>query len=95
MLRDAGGAAHAIVITVADRLGSGLDHLREQGADLVLLDLSLPDSSGLATFDTLHAAAPSRPVVVLSGLADESMAITAVHLFIPRWEPVRIGGQTE
>jgi phosphoserine phosphatase RsbU/P len=79
MLRDAGGSANAIVVAVADRLASGLDHLHDLGADLVLLDLSLPDSTGLATFDTLHASAPMTPVVVLSGLADESIAITAVH----------------
>ncbi|HEY2596790.1 MAG TPA: HAMP domain-containing sensor histidine kinase [Chloroflexota bacterium] len=79
MLRDAGGAANSIVVSVADRLSDGLQHLHEQGADLVLLDLSLPDSTGLATFDTLHAAAPTTPVVVLSGLADESVAVNAVH----------------
>jgi len=79
MLRDAGGSANAISVSVADRLATGIQHLHEQGADLVLLDLSLPDSSGLATFDTLHAAAPGTPIVVLSGLADESVAVTAVH----------------
>jgi phosphoserine phosphatase RsbU/P len=81
MLRDAGRSTSLITIdvSVADRLSSGLEHLREYGADLVLLDLSLPDSSGLATFDSLHAAAPSTPVVVLSGLADENVAVTAVH----------------
>ncbi len=79
MLRDAGGDAHAIDVNVADRLSSGLQYLQEHGADLVLLDLSLPDSTGLATFDALHAATPLTPVVVLSGLADERVAITAVH----------------
>jgi sigma-B regulation protein RsbU (phosphoserine phosphatase) len=79
MLRDAGGVANAIDVRVADRLSAGLLHLSEHGADLVLLDLSLPDSTGLATFDAVHAATPSTPVVVLSGLADESVAITAVH----------------
>jgi signal transduction histidine kinase len=81
MLRDAGRSTSFIdvEVSVADRLSSGLEHLRARGADLVLLDLSLPDSSGLATFDTLHAEAPSTPVVVLSGLADENVAVTAVH----------------
>jgi signal transduction histidine kinase len=79
MLRDAGGSAHAVAVALTDRLSSGMDHLREHGADLVLLDLSLPDSTGLDTFDALHTAAPLTPVVVLSGLADESVAITAVH----------------
>ena len=79
MLHDAGRAGDAIEVNVADRLYNGLQHLSEHGADLVLLDLSLPDSTGLATFDALHAASPSTPIVVLSGLSDESVAISAVH----------------
>ncbi len=46
---------------------------------LVLLDLSLPDSDGLATFDRLRAAAPGTAVVVLSGLEDERVALDAVR----------------
>jgi signal transduction histidine kinase len=79
MLRDARGFASQVEVSVAQRLGEGLERIRESGADLVLLDLSLPDSTGLETFDAVHAAAPSTPVVVLSGLADEDVAITAVN----------------
>ncbi len=78
MLRDAGGGV-AVELKVAGRLSDGLERLVVGGIDLVLLDLSLPDSSGLATFDAVHSAAPETPVVVLSGLDDERVAIRAVH----------------
>ncbi len=60
-----------------ERLDPALKQLREQAPDVVLLDLFLPDSRGLETFRTLHDQAPGIPVVVLTGLADETVAITA------------------
>ncbi len=47
--------------------------------DVALLDLTLPDATGLATFQRLRAAAPEVPLVVLSGLEDERLAQTAVR----------------
>jgi len=47
--------------------------------DLVLLDLSLPDSQGLKTFQTIHAENSGVPVVVLTGLDDKAVARQAVH----------------
>jgi signal transduction histidine kinase len=79
MLRDAGTAGAAVELSVADRLSTGLDRLGESLAELVLLNLSLPDSSGLETFEAVHAAAPGIPVVVLSGLDDEDVAARAVQ----------------
>ena len=49
--------------------------MRRRPFDLVLLDLSLPDSSGLATFRRLAAGMPAVPVVVLSGYDDEQTAL--------------------
>jgi PAS domain S-box-containing protein len=66
-------------VAVASRLGAGLDHLTHHGADAVLLDLSLPDSQGLDTFSTLRAHHPGVPVVVLTGLADDAVALQAVQ----------------
>jgi signal transduction histidine kinase len=43
------------------------------------LDLSLPDSSGLDTFVTFHSAAEELPVVILSGLNDETTAVECVN----------------
>ena len=67
----------------ADRLAVALERLDEGGIDVVLLDLSLPDSSGVETFHQVHNKAPSVPVVVLTGLDDESLGA----------ELVRQGGQ--
>jgi CheY-like chemotaxis protein len=47
--------------------------------DVILLDLSLPDSTGLETIQKLHAAVPATPIVVLSGLADEQVSMAAVQ----------------
>lgn len=62
-----------------ERLSSGLQRLTEGGIDIVLADLSLPDSQGLETFSRLHARAPQVPIIVLSGLNDTKMALNAVH----------------
>ncbi len=47
-------------------------------ADLVLLDLVLPDSAGIETFRAVHAAHPRLPIIVLSGAGDERLAHQAV-----------------
>jgi signal transduction histidine kinase len=60
-------------------LGDGLRRLGRKEIDLVLLDLGLPDSQGLDTFVSACAQAPQVPIVVLSGLADETLAVTAVR----------------
>jgi two-component system cell cycle sensor histidine kinase/response regulator CckA len=63
----------------ADYLSAGLARLAEAGIDLVLLDLSLPDSHGLETFAQVHAQAPRVPIIVLSGFDDEALAVRAVR----------------
>jgi C4-dicarboxylate-specific signal transduction histidine kinase len=61
------------------RLSLGLDRLADGGIDVLLLDLGLPDSQGLATLAAVHASAPHMPVVVLSGAVDEQFAVEAVQ----------------
>ncbi|NTU78402.1 MAG: PAS domain S-box protein [Chloroflexales bacterium] len=63
----------------AERLDQGLDLLGQQPFDIALLDLDLPDSHGLATFEQIHRRHPDLPVVVFSGIADEQAAVTAVQ----------------
>ena len=46
---------------------------------MVLLDLNLPDSHGAETYRTVLEQAPGVPIVVLSGLDDEELAVNAVH----------------
>jgi serine phosphatase RsbU (regulator of sigma subunit) len=63
----------------ADRLAVGLARLGQPGIDIILLDLSLPDSRGLDTFLRVHSLVPRLPIVLLSGLDDETLAIKAVQ----------------
>ena len=62
----------------AERLQQGLDRLARGGIDVVLLDLSLPDSHGLETFTAAYTNAKGVPIIVLTGLDDETVAINAV-----------------
>ena len=63
----------------ADRLSAGLEQLRQSVFDLVLLDLGLPDSQGISTFEQLYAQHPMMAVIVLSGLDDEEIAFKALQ----------------
>ena len=67
-----------VEIEWTDRLSSGIDIIQGKFIDAVLLDLSLPDSTGLDTFKTLHEKIPSIPIVVLTGLDNKEMATNAV-----------------
>lgn len=60
------------------RLSLALEQLQKETFDVVLLDLSLPDSQGLDTVVQLQATVPHVPVVVLTGLLDQTLALRAV-----------------
>ena len=78
MLAQARGWEFAL--TWVTSLTSGLERLRGGGIDLVLLDLGLPESTGLATVQRLFAEGiPVPTLVVLSGITDEEIAITALR----------------
>ena len=62
-----GDAQSGIELEHADRVGLGLEALRRDPVDLVLLDLNLPDSRGLATFEKVHASFPEIPKIVMTG----------------------------
>lgn len=66
-------------VVPVDRLADALAFLTEQPFDAILLDLNLPDSYGLATLIKIRSVAPNVPVIVVSGLADEEMAIHALR----------------
>jgi PAS domain S-box-containing protein len=63
----------------AATLGAGLEVLAEGGSDVVLLDLSLPDSHGLETLRSVRAAVSRIPVIVLTGSDEEDLALSAVE----------------
>ncbi len=62
-----------------DNLSEGLKHLDGGEIDIVLLDLTLPDSRGFNTFARVQEKAHQVPIIVLTGLDDETLAIRAVR----------------
>lgn len=62
-----------------DQLESGIELVTKDVFNVVLLDLSLPDSHGMETIIGFRAKAPAIPIVVLTGLDDEEVAINAVQ----------------
>ncbi|GIV95352.1 MAG: hypothetical protein KatS3mg057_0009 [Herpetosiphonaceae bacterium] len=91
LVEDNPGDAHLIELTLAETktqpfdlirvatLAEGLARLAQQSTHLVLLDLSLPDSTGLETLRRLHDYVPAIPIVVLTNLDDELVARQALH----------------
>jgi signal transduction histidine kinase len=63
----------------ANNLSAGLELLNAGGMDVILLDLLLPESQGLDTVLRVRDQAPSVPIVVLTGVDDEVLAIKAVQ----------------
>jgi two-component sensor histidine kinase len=72
-------AAPVVAWTHVERLGDALRRLEEQRFDVLLLDLSLPDVQGFETFSRARTHFPDVPIVVLTGLDDEAMALRTVH----------------
>lgn len=66
-------------ITHAQRLSQGIKKLIDFTFDIILLDLSLPDSQGLNTVIQVKAKAPTTPIVVLTSLNDQKLAIQVVR----------------
>ena len=66
-------------IYTVDNLASAIETLGLEDFDIVLLDLSLPDSQGLETCMKLRGEFPEIPVIVLTGLDDEELALRALH----------------
>lgn len=66
-------------VTCADRLAAGIERLIDAKFDVVLLDLSLPDSQGLETLTRMHAAANGVPIVVLTSLEDEALGLRLIR----------------
>lgn len=61
-------------------LGDAYDQIAGNSFDVILLDLSLPDGHGLETFLAMISCASSIPIIILTGLDDEDVALAAVKL---------------
>ncbi|MBF0626653.1 MAG: response regulator [Magnetococcales bacterium] len=68
-----------ILLSQVTLLSQALQVLENDSFDILLIDLNLPDSVGLETFERIRHHAMTCPVIVLSGLDDESLAIQAVR----------------
>lgn len=66
-------------VTTGNTLAVGLKKLAAGTEDVVLLDLTLPDSTGVETFRRVNAATPTLPIVILSGISDVTSAIEMVQ----------------
>jgi len=60
-------------------LSAALERLSQGGIDLVVLDIHLPDSEGISTFERAYAFAPDVPIIVASDLDDEEVAVATVQ----------------
>ncbi|MBF0305401.1 MAG: PAS domain-containing protein [Alphaproteobacteria bacterium] len=74
-----GERGRALEITHVERLREAVALVKQRAYDVVLLDLSLPDSDGRKTLDGMLAAAPELPVVVLTGHDDDEAGLAAVQ----------------
>jgi PAS domain S-box-containing protein len=63
----------------ADGLTTGVERAQGGGVDAILLDLGLPETQGLESLFQLKSRIPPTPIVVLTGLDDESVGLHAVR----------------
>jgi PAS domain S-box-containing protein len=67
-------------LATADSLTKGIELAERTEFDVIILDLTLPDSWGFETFSKLHTKIPDVPIIVLTGLEDERMGVEAMKL---------------
>jgi PAS domain S-box-containing protein len=77
LLKDVG---EKVVYNWVKELGEGIQYIKRDKPDIVILDMGLPDSQGLTTLAKLHSSAPEIPIVVVTGLEDEKIAVEAIRL---------------
>ena len=68
-----------VELITAESLDEAFKTLKKHDFDIILSDLNLPDSEGFDTFIKLNKKVPDIPIIVLSGLLDEDIAIDAVR----------------
>ncbi len=79
LLRGDGEDPLALEVSVAERMSIGLTRLAEGGIDVVVLELSLPDGNGIENVERVRRHGPDVPLIVLTDLDDEGVALQAVR----------------
>lgn len=74
-----GPLAGGFEVVARDSIAAGIAHLQSTEVDVLLLDLTLPDSLGLAGLALVREARPELPIVVLTGQDDELLALRALR----------------
>jgi len=70
--------SQSVNLYCVENLSIGLEHIAAEHYDVILLDLSLPDSVGLETIKKVNLNKPDIPIVVLTGVDDENVAMDAI-----------------
>ena len=89
MLSD-GAASPRFDLTYLEALSEAKAYLETQQPDLILLDLHLSDADGLDAIASVLTQYPQTPVVILSGLGDEALALKAVQMGAQDYLPKRM-----
>ncbi|MGO9570982.1 MAG: sigma 54-interacting transcriptional regulator [Desulfomonilaceae bacterium] len=69
----------SFAVSHVENLAEAKERLEKEAFNVMVLDLGLPDSQGIETFLQMKDAAPSVPIVLMSGLDDETLAVEAVR----------------
>ena len=77
LAHDTAGAR--FILNWTDSLADGMTRLERGGVDVILLDLGLPDCSGMDTFTQTRASAPKTPIVILSSADSEALALQMIQ----------------
>lgn len=73
------GLHTAVSVHHVETVAEAIESLERHRFDLVLLDLTLPDSAGIATFYSIFAQAENVPILILSGDEGDDLAVIAVR----------------
>lgn len=70
---------NGFLLNWTDSLAAGMSRLERGGVDVILLDLGLPDCSGVETYAQTRARAPKTPILILSSAESEALALEMIQ----------------
>ena len=70
---------NGFLLNWTDSLAAGMSRLEKGGVDVILLDLGLPDCSGVETYAQTRTRAPKTPILILSSAESEALALEMIQ----------------